>query len=40
MFLNVEIWENNRIKDLFIGYLGDEKFEILDGSFNGEFLHF
>ena len=40
MFLNVEIWENNRIKDLFIRYLGDEKFEILDGSFNGEFLHF
>lgn len=41
MFINVEIWENNRIEDLFTNYLGDDgKFEILEGSFTGELLHF
>ena len=44
MFLNVEIWENTRIENIFTDYLCEDKFEdkfeILEGSFTGNLLPF
>lgn len=38
LFVNVALWEETRIVSLFKEFLPEEQFEILEGSFTGEYF--